>query len=176
MMLRLEEITKDREEKMNVLWSKFQVLLRSYSEATGEKYAEYVELRERDNAATMEIHQQYLEIARSTRDISLLKSILESQTHEHQLHMRQLNDYQTTLMEKQKKLKIGMNNTEKVNKRQLKTMVICSTEVNTVSDITYNEYIDQEIVDNTFQLILEIGKNIVEREEHSATHFYLQQI
>lgn len=132
MMLRLGEITQDREEKMNVLWSKFQVLLKGYSEATGKKYAEYVELRERDNAATMEIQQHYLEIARATRDISLLKSILESQTHEHQLHMRQLNDYQKTLMEKQKRLKGGMANTEKVNKKRLKTLVICSTEVNTV--------------------------------------------
>lgn len=140
MMLRLEEITQEREEKMNVLWSKFQVLLKDYSEATGEKYAEYVELRAHDNAATMEIHQHYLEIARSTRDISLLKSILESQNHEHQLHMRQLNDYQKTLIEKQKKLKSGMNNTEKVNRKRLKTMVICSTEVNTVSDIRYDEY------------------------------------
>lgn len=134
-MLRLEECTQDREEKMNVLWSKFQVVLKGYSEATGEKYAEYVELRERDNAATTEIHRHYLEIARATRDISLLKSILESQTHEHQLHMRQLDDYQQTLMVKQKNLKGGMSNTEKVNKKRLKTLVICSTEVNTVSDI-----------------------------------------
>lgn len=73
MILKLQEMTKDREDKMNGLWSEFQQILRNYSEKTQEKYAEYVEMRERDNADTKEIHQHYLEIAKATRDISLLK-------------------------------------------------------------------------------------------------------
>lgn len=133
MILKLQEVTKDREAKMNGLWSDFQAMLKKYSETTSEKYAEYVELRDRDNADTNEIHRHYLEIARATRDLSLLKSILETQTHEHQLHMKQLNDYQKLLMEKQKKLKNAIGTSEKMNKKRLKTLVICSTEVNTVS-------------------------------------------
>lgn len=134
MILKLEEITKDREDKMNGLWSEFQQVLRNYSERTEEKYAEYVEMRDRDNADTKEIHHHYLEIAKATRDISLLKSILEAQSNEHQIHVNQLNQYQGLLKDKQKRLKTAMNGSEKSHKKWLKTLVVSSNEVNTVSD------------------------------------------
>lgn len=133
MILKLQEITKDREDKMNKLWSEFQVVLRNYSENTQEKYTEYVEMRERDNADTKEIHQHYLEIAKATRDISLLKSILEAQSNEHQIQMNQINQYNDLLKEKQKRMKTSMASNEKLNKELMKTLVINSTDVNTVS-------------------------------------------
>lgn len=132
MILKLQEITKDREDKMNGLWSQFQEVLRDYSERTGEKYAEYVEMRERDNADTKEIHQHYLEIAKATRDISLLKSILEAQSNEHRIHVKQMNQYQDLLKEKQQKLKSTINSSEKTHKKLMKALVVSSTDVNTV--------------------------------------------
>lgn len=132
MILKLQEMTRDREEKMQGLWSEFQQVLRNYSEQTGEKYAEYVEMRDRDNADTKEIHQHYSEITKATRDISLLKSILEAQSNEHQIHVNQLNQYQKQLKDKQKRLKTSMNATEKLHKKLMKTMVVSSTDVNTV--------------------------------------------
>lgn len=134
MILKLQEITKDREDKMNGLWSEFQEVLRNYSEKTGEKYAEYVEMRERDNADTKEIHQHYLEIAKATRDISLLKSILEAQSNEHQIHVNQMNQYQSLLKEKQQKLKSTINSSEKTHKKLMKALVVSSTDVNTVRE------------------------------------------
>lgn len=134
MILKLQEITKDREDKMNSLWSEFQQVLRNYSERTEEKYTEYVEMRERDNADTKEIHQHYLEIARATRDISLLKSILEAQSNEHQIHVAQLNQYQALLKNKQKRMKTAMNANDKTHKKLMKTLVVSSTDINTVSD------------------------------------------
>lgn len=133
MILKLQEITKDREDKMNILWSEFQTVLRNYSENTQEKYTEYVEMRERDNADTKEIHQHYLEIAKATRDISLLKSILEAQSNEHQIQVNQINQYNDLLKEKQKRMKTSMATNEKINKELMKTLVINSTDVNTVS-------------------------------------------
>lgn len=133
MILKLQEITKEREDKMNTLWSEFQQVLRNYSEQTEEKYTEYVEMRERDNTDTKEIHQHYLEITKATRDISLLKSILESQSNEHQIHVNQISQYQELLKDKQKRLKATMNSSEKVHKKLMKTLVINSTDVNTVS-------------------------------------------
>lgn len=133
MILNLQEMTQDREEKMQGLWSQFQQVLRNYSEKTGEKYAEYVEMRDRDNADTKEIHQHYLEITKATRDISLLKSILEAQSNEHQIHVNQLNQYQKQLKSKQNRLKMSMSTSEKSQKKLLKTMVVSSTDVNTVS-------------------------------------------
>lgn len=132
MMLQLQHITKDREEKMNALWTEFQIILQNYSEKTGEKYGEYVELRDRDNADTREIHQHYLDISKATRDIALLKDVLESQTHDHQMHMKQLKDYHRLLMDKQKKIKTAMASSEGTHKKRMKTLVVCSTEMNKV--------------------------------------------
>lgn len=134
MMLQLQNVTKDREEKMNALWTEFQTILQNYSEKTGEKYAEYVELRDRDNADTREIHQHYLDISKATRDIALLKDVLESQMHDHQMHMKQLKDYHRLLMDKQKTIKTAMASSEGMHKKRMKTLVVCSTEMNKVSE------------------------------------------
>lgn len=138
MILRLQEITKDREDKMNGLWTEFQQVLRNYADSTEEKYSEYVEMRNRDNADTKEIHQHYLEVAKATRDISLLKSILEAQSNEHQIHMNQLNQYKELLKNKQKQLKTAINGSEKMHKKSMKTLVVSSTEINTVRMIGQN--------------------------------------
>lgn len=132
MLLQLQNVTKDREEKMNTLWTEFQTILQTYSDQTGEKYAEYVELRDRDNADTREIHQHYLDISKSTRDIALLKDVLESQTHDHQMHMKQLKDYHKLLVVKQKTIKTAMASSENMHKKRMKTLVVCSTEMNKV--------------------------------------------
>lgn len=135
MILKLQEMTKDREAKMNALWMEFQQLLRNYSEKTGEKYTEYIEMRERDNADTSEIQQHYLEVARATRDISLLKSIIEAQSNEHQIQVNQVNQYRELLKEKEKKLKTEMGCNEKTNKKLMTTLVVSSTDVNDVSKL-----------------------------------------
>lgn len=135
MILKLQEMTKDREAKMNALWMEFQQLLRNYSEKTGEKYTEYIEMRERDNADTSEIQQHYLEVARATRDISLLKSIIEAQSNEHQIRVNQVNQYRELLKEKEKKLKTEMGCNEKTNKKLMTTLVVSSTDVNDVSKL-----------------------------------------
>lgn len=135
MMLNLREMTEDRETKMNELWSEFQQLLRNYSEQTEEKYMEYIEMRDRDNADTKEIHQHYSEIAKAIRDISLLKGILEAQSNQHRIHMDQLKQYHDLLKEKQKRLKKNMDSTDKLHKKILKTIVISSTEANEVSHL-----------------------------------------
>lgn len=132
MILRLQEITKDREDKMSGLWTEFQQVLRNYADSTEEKYSEYVEMRDRDNADTKEIHQHYLEVAKATRDISLLKSVLEAQSNEHQIHMNQLNQYKELLKNKQKQLKMTITDSEKIHKKSMKTLVVSSTAINTV--------------------------------------------
>lgn len=129
-------MTKDREDKMNGLWSEFQLVLRNYSENTEEKYTEYVEMRERDNADTKEIHQHYLDITKATKVITMLKSVLEAQSNEHQIHVNQLSQYQALLKEKQKRLKTTMGASEKIHKKLMKILVISSTDVDTVSSKT----------------------------------------
>lgn len=132
MILKLQEVTQDREDKLNGLWTEFQQVLQNYKDTTGEKYTEYVEMRERDNSDTKEIHQHYLEIAKATRDISLLKSILEAQSNEHQINVNQLNQYQRLLKDRKNKLKSAMNSSEKTHKKLMKALVVKCTEVDTV--------------------------------------------
>lgn len=132
MILKLRTISKQREDKLNSLWSEFQSILKTYAQNTEEKYAEYVELRNRDNADTKEIHHHYLEITRATRDLSNLKDVFESQLFEHRIHMTQLNNYQKLLLEKQKKFKYNMKLGDKMDRERMRIMVICSTQINTV--------------------------------------------
>lgn len=139
MILRLQEITKNRENEMNGLWMEFQQVLRNYAESTEEKYSEYVEMRDRDNADTKEIHQHYLEVTKATSDISLLKSVLEAQSNEHKIHVNQLNQYKELLKNKQKHLKTAINASDNVYKKSMKTLVVSSTEINTVTMIGQNK-------------------------------------
>lgn len=135
MILKLQVMTQDREDKMNGLWTAFQQLLKNYSENTGEKYSEYIELRDRDNSDTKEIQQHYLEVAKATRDISLLKSILEAQSNEHKIRVDQVKQYRGLLKEKETKLKTTMQANEKMQKKLMRTLVISSTDANAVSKI-----------------------------------------
>lgn len=174
MILRLQEITKDREDKMNGLWTEFQQVLRNYADSTEEKYAEYVEMRNKDNADTKEIHQHYLEVAKATRDISLLKSVLEAQSTEHHIHMNQLNQYKELLKEKQTKLKTAMNSSEKTHKKLIKTLVVSSTEINTVNVI---ERFGNHLLGSDISLFfIEIGQFVIERKKYFAIDIDLQQI
>lgn len=132
MILKLRNLSKRREEEMNGLWTNFQTMLRTYAQNTEEKYAEYTELRNRDNADTKDIHQHYLDIARATDDLSYLKSVLESIFCEHEIHINQLHNYQKLLLEKQRKFKWNMSLGDKMDKERMKKVVICSTRINTV--------------------------------------------
>lgn len=132
MLLRLETMTKQREDKMNRLWQMLQSILREYSARTEEKYGEYVELRERDNADTKQIRQNYMEIARVTGEIGQLKATLEAGNFEHKIHMDQLGDYKKLLRAKQTALKQNMDAGQKVDKERMLQLVVCSTQANAV--------------------------------------------
>lgn len=132
MLLRLDAMTKQREDQMNRLWQTLQYLLRDYSTRTEEKYGEYVELRERDNADTKQIRQNYMEIARVTGEIGQLKATLEAGNFEHKIHMDQLGDYKKLLQAKQTTLKRNMNAGQKVDKERMLELVMCSTQANAV--------------------------------------------
>lgn len=165
MLLRLETMTKQREDKMNLLWQTLQSILREYSARTGEKYSEYVELRERDNADTKQIRQNYMEIARVTGEIGQLKAALEAGNFEHKIHLDQLNDYKKLLQAKQTTLKRSMDAGQKVDKERMVELVVCSTQANTVTSILHWEMLTiLPIVPN---LPLEIGQIGSKGKNHS---------
>lgn len=132
MLLRLETMTKQREDTMNRLWQTLQSILRDYSAQTEEKYSEYVELRERDNADTKHIHRNYMEIAQVMGEIGQLKAVLEAGNFEDNIHMDQLRDYKKLLQAKQAALKRTMDGGQKTDKERMLQLVVCSTQANTV--------------------------------------------
>lgn len=133
MLLNLETLTEQRENEMTDLWKKFQSILTHYSEETNEKYSEYVLLRERDNEDTKQIRQHYIDIAEATNTIADLKNLYETNQIEQKIRMDQLSKYEKLLQEKYKKLKINMENGIKLDKEQMRLLVVCSTETNKVS-------------------------------------------
>lgn len=137
MLLRLDAMTKQREDKMNYLWQTLQAILRDYSARTEEKFGEYVELRERDNADTKQIRQNYMEIARVTGEIGQLKATLEAGQFEHKIHMDQLRDYKKLLQTKQAVLKRNMDAGQRVDKERMLELVVCGTQANAVMPIIH---------------------------------------
>lgn len=132
MLLRLETMTKQREDQMNQLWQQLQSILRDYSSRTEEKFNEYVELRERDNADTKQIRQNYLEIARVTADVGQLRASLDASNFEHKIHMDQLRDYKKLLQARQTFLKRNMERGQKIDKERMLRLVVGGTEANAV--------------------------------------------
>lgn len=132
MILNLETITKQREDKMNELWKIFQNILTNYSEQTEEKYNEYVQLREQDNADTKEIKDHYIEIAKITEQIKNIKDNLHTDKIQHNIHVNQLKKYKNCLREKYQQLKTEMESNQKYDKEKLKCLVVCCTKADEV--------------------------------------------
>lgn len=171
MLLRLDAMTAQREENMNHLWQTLQTILRDYSARTEEKYGEYVELRERDNADTKNIRQNYMEIARITGEIGQLKATLEAGNLEHRIHVDQLRDYKKLLQAKQTALKRNMDAGQKIDKERMLKLVMCGTQANAVISISTFLAFTYSI-----QASSEARQTGGKRQDHSAAIGDLRQI
>ena len=129
MILKLETITEQREQQMDVLWQEFQAILSGYMQRTEEKHSEYVQLRDRDNEDTKHIREHYIEIARATETIVELKTTLETVHFEHDMQVDQLKNYKRLLQEKQKQTKLQMEAGLKLDKERMRQLVVSSVDV-----------------------------------------------
>lgn len=136
MIMKLETITQQRESQMNDLWHQMQLVLKSYLEATEEKMGEYIVLRDRDNDDTEMIRQHYIEIERAAATISDLKAQLENIRSTHKVHLEQLLNYKRLLTEKQNRMKCDMEIGLKLDKEQMRSLVVCCTRAQKVSLLT----------------------------------------
>lgn len=126
MILKLQTITHDREQQMEKLWKEFQDILNLYLHQTEEYHNEYIELRQRDDEDTKVIRLHYNEVARATEQIGYLKLDLESLREEQHLHIEELLKYKKLLHEKQRKIKLDMDEGLLKDKNNLRHMVVCS--------------------------------------------------
>lgn len=129
MILKLEEITKEREAYMERLWNEFQSILNQYLRSTEDYRNEYMDLRQRDSSDTKYIQNHYLEVARATEIISDLKHRYATLKDEHEFNIQQLEKYRKELHKRSDNLKqeltIGLN----TDKTKLKQLVLFSSRV-----------------------------------------------
>lgn len=132
MILKLETITQQREAQMNDLWHQMQLVLQNYLGATEEKMGEYIVLRDRDNEDTEMIRHHYIEIERAAATIADLKDKMESIRSTHKIHLEQLLKYKRLLTEKQNRMKTDMEVGLKLDKEQMRLLVVCCTKAQKV--------------------------------------------
>lgn len=132
MILKLQTITNDREQQMEKLWKEFQDILNHYLHETEEYHNEYIELRQKDDEDTKVIRLHYNEVARATEQIGILKLDLESLREDQCLHIEELLKYKKLLHEKQRKIKLEMDEGLLKDKTNLRHMVVCSHDAATV--------------------------------------------
>lgn len=126
LILKLQTITNDREQQMEKLWKEFQDILNDYLHETEEYHNEYIELRQRDDEDTKMIRLHYNEVARATEQIGFLKLDLENLREEQSLHIEELLKYKKLLHEKQRRIKLEMDDGLLKDKNNLRHMVVCS--------------------------------------------------
>lgn len=129
MILKLEEITKEREVYMERLWSEFQAILNEYLRSTEDYRNEYMELRQRDSTDTKYIQNHYLEVARATEIIGDLKQRYTMIKDEHEFNIQQLEKYRNELHTRSENLKQELNIGLNTDKTKLKQLVLYSSRV-----------------------------------------------
>lgn len=132
MILKLQSITQEREQTMEHLWKQFQTVLNEYLRHTEEFHNEYIELRQRDDEDTKSIRAHYLEVARATDLIADLRFNLESYRDDQRLHISELTKYKKMLQKKHDQIKCEMDEGLRKDKENLRIMVVCSNQANSV--------------------------------------------
>lgn len=132
MILKLDHITQDREEKMEQLWHEFQIVLNEYLRHTEEFHNEYVEMRQKDDDDTRCIRMHYAEVSRLTDLIADMKFSLYSCRTEQRSQISELQKYKIQLQKKHYELKVNMDNELKIDRDNLRWMVVCANKSNTV--------------------------------------------
>jgi hypothetical protein len=126
MMIRLDEITKVREQRMQQLWKEFVELIEVYVKNTEEYRNEYIDLRQHDCKESEVIQDHYVDVAERTELIAELKIQISIVNDEHKFNMGQIDKYRKGLNLRIDQLKeeIDLGNTDDFGR--LRQMVVFS--------------------------------------------------
>lgn len=128
MVIKLEVVTKERENQMEFLWIDFQKVLNGYLQHTEQYRNEYIDLRQRDADDTKNIKCHYLEVARSTEHISELKYQFGNIKEEHDFNINQLMKYRADLQKRHEAIKYELDTGLSNDKEKLKCLVVGSNK------------------------------------------------
>ncbi|XP_037955439.1 dynein regulatory complex subunit 2-like [Teleopsis dalmanni] len=124
--LRLENITKVGELKLENLWQEYQDVLSAYMRRNEGFYAEYVDLKERDEESTTLIRTQCYEMEKATEHLSRLKLKYSDLTDKNDVKMKYLTKLRSDLCERLANLKQTANKEIEDGNKKFKLMSVTS--------------------------------------------------
>uniref|UniRef100_A0A1B0GHK4 Dynein regulatory complex subunit 2 n=1 Tax=Lutzomyia longipalpis TaxID=7200 RepID=A0A1B0GHK4_LUTLO len=127
MTIRLEEVTKDCEQSMELLWTDFQQVLNTYLTYTQEFHDEYLDLKRRDEEDTKLIQAHYFEVARNTETIAELRYQLTATREEKDFTVAQLERFKSRLLERYDQSKGALVVGAKEDKERIRRLVVSSS-------------------------------------------------
>jgi hypothetical protein len=126
MLLKLDDITKIRESKMDHLWKEFQKVLNTYLKNTEEYRNEYIDLRKHDSSDSQTIQDHYVDVAQATEVIAEQKVQMNLLQDEHKFNVSQLNKYRLDMNERIDQIKVEIEIGNSDDQLRLRRMVIFS--------------------------------------------------
>lgn len=127
MTIRLEEVTKAREQVMEQLWQAFQTMLSDYVAYTKDFHEDYLELKRRDEADTAIIQSHYAEVARCTTVIVNLRLTHNSLKLDYEVNTRYLLEMKMSFQKRYFDIKSRLTMAAKRDKENIRQLVVLSS-------------------------------------------------
>lgn len=133
MQLRIEEITEKGEQKLEKLWKEYQQALAEYVQHTEGFYADYMDLKEKDEEYTNQTREYCYEIEKASNQLAALKLTVADAEDKSEVKLKHLKDLKEYMMKKHAELKERIDAELQGNQEKFKTMSVESYQAVKVS-------------------------------------------
>lgn len=120
--MHIENIVEKEEKKLEKLWQMYQKLLDDYLQYTKEFYADYVDLKESDDAHQSQMQCYNSEMDKCVNELNELKLNVLKVQERHEIELKHLLDQKRNLSEKLEKLKNENCSKQSKETRKLRVM------------------------------------------------------
>ncbi|XP_058976688.1 dynein regulatory complex subunit 2 [Musca domestica] len=124
MQLRIEEITEKGEQKLEKLWKEYQQALAEYVQHTEGFYADYMDLKEKDEEYTNQTREYCYEIEKASNQLAALKLTVADAEDKSEVKLKHLRDLKEYMMTKHAELKERIDAELQGNQEKFKTMSV----------------------------------------------------
>ncbi|XP_013116244.2 dynein regulatory complex subunit 2 [Stomoxys calcitrans] len=124
MQLRIEDITEKGEQKLEKLWNEYQQALAEYVQHTEGFYADYMDLKERDEEYTNQTREYCYEIEKASNQLAALKLTLADAEDKSEVRLKHLKDLKEYMGNKHNELKERIDVEMMENEEKFKMMSV----------------------------------------------------
>ncbi|XP_075167931.1 dynein regulatory complex subunit 2 [Haematobia irritans] len=124
MQLRIEDITEKGEQKLEKLWGEYQQALAEYVQHTEGFYADYMDLKERDEEYTNQTREYCYEIEKASNQLASLKLTLADAEDKSEVRLKHLKDLKEYMGTKHNELKERIDEEMMENEEKFKMMSV----------------------------------------------------